>query len=245
MWDPINNCVFYACNDTLAIEVIAMKAKIQAYWHLFKTLNKTTFQLLYGVWKVSNLPQPRVTIFGGARVKQDSSYARLAHELTHKLIQENISVITGGGPGIMAASSCTFVEPYEKKLRAKTLGITVKGLEIENMKPGCDYEHIVLDYFYARKWLMINYSVAFAVFPGGFGTVDELAEVITLMQTKKLPGIPVVLLGTQYWEPFMDWVHNSALKHGLISQEDINLIRITDDIDHAVKLLKERCEVCT
>ena len=206
-------------------------------------VTKGSVQLVYGAWKISRLMHPIVTVFGGARLKQDSPYALQAHELAHKLIKQDISVITGGGPGIMRAASCGATHEVREYLRARSIGIAVEGLG-EAPAQECAQEYLVMSHFWARKWLMINYSVAFAVFPGGFGTVDEFAQVITLIQTKKLPGVPVVLIGTQYWQPFMDWAHNSALKEGLISEEDVNLIRVTDDIDQAFMLLKERCDVC-
>lgn len=212
---------------------------------LIKNFSKVFVQLVYGVWKVAQMPKPIVTIFGGTRLALDHPFSKMAHELAHKLARENISVITGGGPGIMAAASCTFVESPETETRAKTLGITVRGLEREaTAYKNCDYERIVLDYFFARKWLMINYAVAFAVFPGGFGTVDEMAEVATLMQTQKLPGVPLVLVGVDYWQPFMNWLRDSALKYGLVSQDDVDMLYLTDDIDEAVALLKQRCVEC-
>lgn len=219
-----------------------MWRKFQCYWVLFTSLIKTTFQLIYGVWKVSWLPEPIVTVFGGARLKQEDFYAQQAHELSHRLAQANISVITGGGPGIMEAANCAISHEQAKKIRAHTLGITVKGLGGKEPVNECAKEYIVMSYFFARKWLMINFSVAFAVFPGGFGTMDELAEVVTLMQTEQLPGVPVVLVGVEYWQPFMDWLTNSALKNDLISKEDLNLIRVTDDLDEAFSLLQGRCE---
>lgn len=211
----------------------------KVWWHVIKG----SMQLIYGSWRISYLVRPIVTVFGGARLKQDSLYARKAHDLAHKLIKQDISVITGGGPGIMRAASCGASHEVREYLRARSIGIAVEGLGEESAKE-CAQEYLIMSNFWARKWLMINYSVAFAIFPGGFGTLDELAQVITLIQTKKLPGVPVVLIGTEYWQPFMDWVHNSALKEGLISKEDINLIRVTDDIDQALILLKERCDMC-
>ncbi len=221
-----------------------MMRKLYCYGVLFKSLFKTTIQLIYGVWKVSRLPEPIITVFGGARLKQDDFFAKQAHELTHKLARANISVITGGGPGIMQAASCAVRDEQAKAIRARTLGITVKGLGKKEPVNECAKEYIVMDYFFARKWLMINFSVAFVVFPGGFGTMDELAEVVTLFQTEQLPGVPVVLIGTDYWKPFMQWLTDSALKHSLVSQDDINLIRVTDNLDEAFCLLQERCEQC-
>lgn len=218
-----------------------MVKKLRAFWDFFIKFSKTSYQLLHGVSKISTLPEPRVTVFGGAKVDQQNTYAHLAHELTHKLIQENISVLTGGGPGIMRATSCTFSEPSQQKMKAKTLGISVQGLDREGEGPGCNYDRIVMEYFFTRKWLLINYSTAFAVFPGGFGTLDEMAEVLTLMQTKKIKGVPVVLINKEYWHPFLVWVNECGVAKGLISEADAQLIHVTDDIDEAVCLLKEQC----
>lgn len=199
--------------------------------------------MIRGAWKLGKLPKPIVTIFGGSRLPQESVYARQAHELAHKLIRCNISVITGGGPGIMRAASCGANHEIRDKVIARSIGISVEGLGEESSQE-CTQEYFVMREFYSRKWLMINYSTAFAVFPGGFGTLDEVAGVVTLIQTKKMPGYPVVLIGAEYWKHVIEWMHKSALPSGLISQDDINLICVTDDIDEAVLLLKERTIVC-
>lgn len=219
--------------------------KFYAFSVLFKSLFKTTWQLLYGVHRVSQLEQPIVTIFGGARVKQGSEFGRQAHELAHMLIKDEISVITGGGPGIMEAANCGASHELREQLRLRNIGVTVAGLDDKEELNKCAQEQIVMDYFFARKWLLINYSVAFAIFPGGFGTLDELAEVVTLMQTKKLPGVPVVLIGKEFWQPLIDWLSEQPLKHGLISKEDLELLHVTDDLVVAHRILKERCETCT
>lgn len=206
-------------------------------------LSRVFIQMIRGAWKLGKLPKPIVTICGGHLLTQDSPYARLAHQLAHKLIQENISVITGGGPGIMRAASCGATHQIRDKITARSIGISVEGLKEEDSSE-CTQEYFVMREFFARKWLMINYSVAFAIFPGGFGTLDEFAEVVTLIQTKKLPGVPVVFIGKDYWKHLFEWMHKSALKEGLITKEDINLIHLTDDIDEALILLKERCQMC-
>lgn len=212
---------------------------------LFGSLQKVGFQILWGSWKISRLKRPRVTIFGGHLLPKDSKFSQQAHELSHKLMHEDISIITGGGPGIMQAASCGATPEEQLKLQARNVGITVKGLEKtgEPFNP-CVQEKIVVDYFFARKWLLIKYSDAFAIFPGGFGTIDELGEIVTLVQTKKFPGIPIVLIGKEYWQPFITWLEDSALKNGLVTQADIKLIRVTDDMDEAFELLKYRCDVC-
>ncbi|MGE0207038.1 MAG: TIGR00730 family Rossman fold protein [Candidatus Babeliales bacterium] len=221
-----------------------IKQRIYFYYVLVKGLLVMAFQLIYGVWKVSRLPAPIVTIFGGARLKQDDPIARHAHELSHRLARAEISVISGGGPGIMQAVNCG-VRHEEKLVKARTLGITVKGLSKTEPVNPCAQDFIVTDQFAVRKWLMINFSVAFIVFPGGFGTVDEFAEVITLMQTKKLPGVPVILVGAQYWDLLIRWLKESALPKGLVSQKDLDLIYVTDDLEDIVCKVKEQCALCT
>lgn len=211
---------------------------------VYGSLFKTTLQLLHGVWRISRLPQPVVTIFGGARFTQEDPYAKKAHELAKKLVQNKISVLTGGGPGIMAAANCGALEGLGKTNKVKSIGITVKGLGTKEELNKCAQELITVDYFFTRKWLMVHNALAFAIFPGGFGTLDELGEIVTLMQTKKLPGVPIVLIGVEYWKPFIAWLQSEPLKHGLIAQQDLDMLQVTDDIDEAVEILKERCELC-
>ena len=208
------------------------------WWNLTLVL----FQMMYGAWKISRLADPIVTIFGGSRIDQHNKYARQAHELGHALIKDDISVITGGGPGIMRAASCGASHEMRKVHKARSIGISVRGLEAEIASNECDSDYFVMRKFFARKWLMINYSVAFAVFPGGFGTLDELAEILTLIQTKNLAGSPVVLIGVSYWKPFVDWLHDTVLQQGLITLEELQLFKVTDDIDYARSLLKEHCK---
>lgn len=223
----------------------AAKRFFYTYGVLFKAAIRTTAQLVFGVWKISKLPHPIVTIFGGSRLAQETIYTRQAHELAHKLVEREISVITGGGPGIMQAANCGALEAIKKKKSsARTLGITVSGLESEIINECVMDDYIVTDYFFARKWLMTNYSVAFAIFPGGFGTLEELSEILTLMQTKKLPSAPIILIGSEYWQPLLTWLRDFTVKEKLISELEMNFIQMTDDIDKAVELLKHYCEEC-
>lgn len=197
------------------------------------------WQLLYGVWRVSKLPRPIVSIFGGARIAGDDVYFHKAHELARRLVELDISVLTGGGPGIMEAASCGAIVP--KKGKAKMMGIGVTDL---GEKPNqCVQEYFELHYFFARKWLLTRFSSAFVVFPGGFGTLDELSEVITLIQTKKLKRVPIVLFGVEYWEQFMQWLKTEPLKHGTISKEDLDLFTLTDDLEQVFCLIRDECKV--
>ncbi|HEX2978298.1 MAG TPA: TIGR00730 family Rossman fold protein [Candidatus Babeliales bacterium] len=222
-----------------------LKRFLYTYGVLLKGSLRTTFQLIYGVWKISKLPQPIVTVFGGSRLEQDTIYARQAHLLAHKLVELGISVITGGGPGIMQAATCGARAEIPDSSRARTLGVLVSGLSDSEPLNECVMDdYVVTDYFFARKYLLINYSVAFAVFPGGFGTLEELTEILTLMETKKLSVAPVVLIGTEYWKPFLCWLKDYSLRENLIRQEQLNYIRVTDDLDEAVKLLQHACQEC-
>lgn len=202
-------------------------------WYLFRIF----LNVLYGISKIAKLSHAPVTIFGGARLKPDSIYMKQASELAHRLAESGIPVLTGGGPGIMEAASCGAVKT--KKGVISTIGITVTGLAGSEPTSVCSPLVIVMDNYQSRKWLLINYSIGFAVFPGGFGTLDELTEILTLTQTKLRVKAPIVLIGKEYWQPIMDWIHASALAHGLISQEDVELFTITDDVDEAFKLLTE------
>lgn len=209
------------------------------WWHLARVY----LQLMYGAWRVSGLPQPIVTIFGGSRVLQDNPYAHQANKLAHMLVANDISVITGGGPGIMEAANCG-ASPKEIKIKKdgkiRSIGIGVKGVEGPNP---CVHEYFSLDYFFARKYLMTRSAAGFVIFPGGFGTLDEFAEVLTLMQTKKMEPMPVILIDTDYWGPFMKWVNDEALQHGLLTKEHVALITLTDDLDRAVSLLCQHCKL--
>lgn len=200
---------------------------VRAFWHL-----------MYGVWQVSRLPEPRVSIFGGARFKVNDPYFIKAKELGERLAQLDFSVLTGGGPGIMEAASCGVIEPHKKGIRIMGIGVT--GLD---EKPNeCAQVHFNLDYFFARKFLLTSYSIAFVVFPGGFGTLDEMSEVLTLTQTKKMMRVPIILVGVEFWQPFMYWLKNEALDHGTISKDDLSMFVITDDLDQVCRLIQNQCK---
>ena len=174
---------------------------------------------------------PAVSIFGSARVKPDDPSYRLAELLAGKLAQNGISVITGGGGGIMEAAN---------KGAAEAGGRSI-GLNIElpmEQKPN-DYANMKLSfrYFFCRKVMFVKYALAYIVLPGGFGTLDELSEAITLIQTHKIKPFPVILVGGDYWTGFLDWIKTTVLKYENISPADIEIIRQIDDIDEIVKTI--------
>lgn len=197
-------------------------------------------QIIYGVWRVSKLTQPAVSIFGSAKVAQNDKYAQEANQIAVWLGQEGISVLTGGGPGIMEAANCGGVKKGRKS-DVKSIGIGVHGLN--EPKNVCVEEYFELDYFFARKWLLTQYSSGFIVFPGGFGTLDELAEVLTLIQTKQLKKVPIVLVGKDYWRPFMQWVTEEALPRGLVKSEHVTLFSVTDDPYKAFCFVRGECTI--
>jgi len=195
------------------------------------------FQLMYGAWRISKIPAPMISIFGGTYLPAGSHYFQMAHELGQRLIEHNISVVTGGGPGIMEAASCGAL--HAGKGKGRIVGISVRDLnEPRNL---CVQDYFVLDQFFARKWLLTHYSIAFVVFPGGFGTLDELSEVLTLTQTKNLGKVPVILFGVEFWQPFMEWVQDEAVGHGVVSGADLDLFTVTDNLDEVVQRVCTHC----
>jgi len=202
---------------------------------LFGNLIQVFFQLLYGAWKISALPVPIVSIFGGAHLSKQADYFHKALDLSRRFAENDISVLTGGGPGAMEAANCGAFRA--KKGNGRTMGIGVIGLEDKN--PCVLDTYFELDYFFARKLLLMSYSKAFIFFPGGFGTLDELGELLTLMQTNKIERAPIVLYGTEYWQALIDWVQKETLEHQLIKQEDLELFTITDDLDTIFHLVHD------
>lgn len=194
-------------------------------------------QLIRGIWKITKIQGPIVSIFGGSRFPINDPYARQAHLFAHKLVTANINVMTGGGPGIMQAASCGAV--HGKKSISIGIGVT----ELGETKNPCVKEYFEVNYFSTRKWLLTHYSIAYVVFPGGFGTLDELAEILTLIQTKKLPMAPIVLIGKEYWEYFMRWLSQEALVHGVVTEEHLKLFTITNDLNEAFCLVEKTCQL--
>ena len=213
-----------------------MKAKPQLF-NLWVKLLRVSYQVVYGMRKLSQVPLPMVSVFGGARLSLDDYYADKAHKMANRLADANISVLTGGGTGVMEAASCGFVD--KRTGTGKTIGIGVKDLgEGQN---ACVDEYFELDYFFARKWLLTRYSSGFIIFPGGFGTLDEMAEVLTLIKTSKLHPVPIVLFGKRFWEPFLHWLKNEALSRQLITQNQLNLFVLTDDPEEAFNVIHKAC----
>ena len=168
-----------------------------------------------------------------------------AFDLAKMLAGEGFSIITGGGPGIMEAANYGAIEHLKEcKINGGahceplvSVGIGLVRLNKEQANPYVQ-ENIIMDHFFTRKWLLVRYSVGFVIFPGGYGTMDELFEIMTLKQTHKMQDAPIILIDSNYWKPLLDWVYKSALANGLITEEDTKLIMVLDDLKTAVEVLK-------
>ena len=176
---------------------------------------------------------PAVSIFGSARTKPDHPMYVAAEEIGRRLVDRGFAVITGGGPGIMEAGN----------RGAHAADGTSVGLGIELPHEQGMNEYITLGvnfrYFFARKMMFLKYSQGFITMPGGFGTLDELFEALTLIQTGKVTHFPMVLFGRDHWAGLLDWVRGSIAEGGYISHEDLDLITVTDDVDEAIEAMGE------
>jgi uncharacterized protein (TIGR00730 family) len=174
---------------------------------------------------------PAVTVFGSARVGEDHPQYAQARETARLLGEAGFDVITGGGPGIMEAAN-----RGARDAGARSIGCNIELPFEQGSNPYVDVA-INFRYFFVRKTMFVKYAEAFVIFPGGFGTLDELFEALTLIQTGKVRDFPVVLVGTEYWRGMFDWVRDSLLAEGKVSPEDMDLMVLTDDPHEAVRVI--------
>jgi uncharacterized protein (TIGR00730 family) len=196
-----------------------------------------------GLWKVFELRAPRVTFFGGAKVKISGHYAKSAKELARMLTHHDVSIITGGGGGVMEAAALGAQVESERRHHTmiNNLGLSVTGLD-EGYDPKSYTSFVRVKNFAMRKWLMINFSSAFVVFPGGVGTYDELAELLTLMDTGMLRRNPIVLFGKEYWQQLTVWV-DEGIELGFIAANVKDFFIVVDDIQSAFDVLCVQCRI--
>lgn len=198
-------------------------------WLIFKIMS----EFVEGFEKMARIG-PCVSIFGSARTKPDNPYYKLAEEIAEKLCREGYGVITGGGPGIMEAAN-----KGAKAGGGKSVGLNIR-LPFEqsgNIYVDPD-KSINFDYFFVRKTIFLKYSQGFIGMPGGFGTLDELFEALTLVQTSKIANFPVVLVGSAYWSGLVDWIRETLLeREHNISAADLNLFHVVDTADEAVHII--------
>ena len=172
---------------------------------------------------------PAVTVFGSARTKSSETFYKASIELGQKLAKENFAVITGGGPGIMEAAN-----KGAKQAKGKSVGLNI---ELPHEQGGNRFTNVPVNfhYFFARKVCFVKYSMGFVFMPGGFGTLDEFFEVVTLVQTERISRFPLICFGKEYWGGLLKWAKTSLDKAGYISPGDLDLITLTDDPDEVVK----------
>jgi len=176
-----------------------------------------------------------ISVFGSARVRPDNPYYELAHELGKRLAEAGYTVIAGGGPGIMEAAN-----KGAYTAGGKSVGLNIR-LPRETSNNPYQTHSLQFEYFVSRKATFFMHSAAYVALPGGFGTLDEFFEAITLVQTKKMPPAPIILIGREFWQGLIDWIRDHLVSNGFISAADIDLITVTDDIDEAMKIIHDCC----
>ena len=204
--------------------------KVEDSWQLFKIMAEFT----NGFEKLSKIG-PCVSIFGSARTKPDNPYYILAEEIAYRFTQEGYGIITGGGPGIMEAAN-----KGAQRGKGKSVGLNIELPMEQQPNPYIDQDkEMFYDYFFVRKVMFIKYAQGFVVMPGGFGTLDELFEAMTLIQTHKIARFPIIMVGKSYWHGLIDWVKNRMLGDQYISAEDLDLFSVVDTAEEAVKTIND------
>lgn len=197
-------------------------------WAIFKIMG----EFVKGYEKLNQIG-PCVSIFGSARTQPDNVYYKLTVEIAKNITDNGFGIITGGGPGIMEAAN-----KGAKENEGTSVGINITLPFEQESNKYIDYDkNINFDYFFVRKVMLVKYSQCFVVMPGGFGTLDELFEAMTLIQTLKIDRFPIILVGTKYWSGLIDWITNTLITEGMISPEDIDLFHIVDDADKVIEIL--------
>jgi uncharacterized protein (TIGR00730 family) len=201
---------------------------IDESWRIFRIMA----EFVEAVEELSHIGHA-VSIFGSARVAPEDEYYQKAEEVARLLAREGFGVITGGGPGIMEAANKGALEGG-----GKSVGMNIR-LPFEQ-KPN-PYANITIDYkyFFIRKVMFIKYAMAYVILPGGFGTMDELFEALTLIQTKRIKSFPVILMGSEYWGGLIEWLRETMLREGKMSEEDLDIIRVIDEPDQVVKHIRK------
>jgi hypothetical protein len=182
--------------------------------------------------------RPCVTVFGSARFTEGHPYYQLARDVGVAFAQAGFGVMTGGGPGVMEAANRGAQESG-----GTSLGVNIHLPNEQQPNPYVD-RFITFEHFFVRKVMLVKYSCAFIVLPGGFGTLDEIFETLTLMQTEKIEGFPVVALGKSFWQPMMDFFRDTLAAEGTIAASDLDLVYVTDSVDDAVAYVQRHPRAC-
>lgn len=202
----------------------------QDLWSVFRIMG----EFVEGFDRLSKLG-PCISIFGSARLPETSPWYKLTESIAEKLVNKGFGVITGGGPGLMEAGN-----RGASREGGKSIGLPIElpHEELPNEYISRDYS-IKFHYFFARKVMFVKYAQAFVVLPGGFGTLDELFESLTLIQTRRINRFPVILVGSEFWTGLVSWLKEQLLKTGTISEDDFLLFNVVDTADQVVEIIEE------
>ena len=196
-------------------------------WRMFRIIG----EFVEGFDNLSGI-EPAVTIYGSARLGEDDRLYGETEEIAYRLGQLGFSIVTGGGPGVMEAAN-------KGALRAGVKSVGLNILLPEEQAPNTyATKSITFNHFFTRKVMLVRYATAFVIIPGGLGTLDELTEVLTLMQTHKIRPFPVVLFSSEFWKGFLGWLRNSVLSRKYISEHDFDLLRVVDRPDEVVEAIR-------
>jgi hypothetical protein len=198
-------------------------------WRVFRIMA----ELVEGFEALNNIG-PAVTIFGSARLQPGSPYYNKCLKVAEGLAKDGFAVISGGGPGIMEAAN-----KGAQNANGTSVGLNIE-LPMEQSPNSFQDIRVEFRYFFVRKLMFVKYAVAYVIFPGGFGTMDELFEALTLIQTKKIRSFPVVLVGKDYWKGLFDWIRQSMLPDGNISPEDLDLVQVVDEPEEVCAIISKR-----
>ena len=198
-------------------------------WRVFRIMAELVegFEALNGIG-------PAVTMFGSARLQPGSPYYNKCLKVAENLAKDGFAVISGGGPGIMEAAN-----RGAQNANGISVGLNI-ALPMEQTTNAFQDIRVEFRYFFVRKLMFVKYAIGYVIFPGGFGTMDELFEALTLIQTKKIRGFPVVLVGREYWQGLIDWMKKSALAMGNISPEDLDLMHIVEEPEEVCAIINKR-----
>ncbi len=198
-------------------------------WRLFRIIA----EFVEGFDALSTIGRPLVTVFGSARTAEDHAEYQLTREISRRLAEHGYGIVTGGGPGIMEAANRGAADVEEM-----SIGLNI---DLPFEQQGNPYVNLPLDfrYFFVRKVMFIKYSMAFICMPGGFGTLDELFEALTLIQTRKIKPFPIIMVGSSFWSGLVDWIQQQLIKSDKVAEEDMLLFEVMDDPDEIVKYIRK------
>jgi len=197
-------------------------------WRMFRIIG----EMVEGFDKLQGI-EPAISIYGSARLSPDDPLYAQTEEIAKKLGELGFNIITGGGPGVMEAANRGAAEAG-----VKSVGLNIE-LPVEQVCNAYATKVITFKHFFVRKVMLVKYATAFVIMPGGIGTLDELTEILTLMQTGKIKPFPIILYDSKFWKGFLEWLRSVILSHGFVSEEDFDLLRICDDPESVIEAVQK------